>query len=562
MFLDPDDDQSGVMFRYPLPVPDEDPSSGDLVKIQVNRKWLGLVSGACMALTQDQTWLTTTDEEQALAFHKAMDLLVQLNTPIVDEPFYEDDDTADGTPDTGAPWYEDVSDWIIAAFLATTFTPNAAIVYRATIPRLRLAFRTGNVGAIVRVLINDIEIWTGNTNAPTVGLLEQELDVETFAAEHNLGPAPWEMRIVHGGAPVGLTAHAETTAYKLEVELGDIRPREASVQLRQNGCALEVSTDGVSWVSLYNPSDCVDGLIQQGIQDAIDDGLIQQQGAQASPSEAPAAGQCRTFHVLLSGNNTWISPVPVNAGDSIMVENGKGAWNDGFLEGFLLWQCPDGRAFGVDSCTIPDDPDPSDPLQTTYHMRLIGRNSVEWFDPWLAYTVPAGITDEHFILQANDSDLSDNKGSVEFDVTVCSGRWEHVFDFRTGTSPYWTPHVFSGHTYALYHAGTGYGVNYNHHAISLDTVNWPVNLNCHIQVVLDRSPSGADRHFVALVGSTTINVAWGTLATHELDITNNAKLFWIDFDDDLADSGGTAYTWPGALQQIIVSGSGGSDPFV
>lgn len=507
MFLQANQDGDPDPFPFPMIPPSATPGGGDLIRIELNREWLQFVTGAATTLCLAKAWITDNEDDAMEIRQQALDLLGQLNTPVVDPPFYESDETADDEQLPDSPWYEDIADWVISAFLATTFTTGAAIVYQTTIPRLRLAFRTGDLGAIVRVLLNDLEIWTGSTNAPVSGLLEQILDVQDFAEANELGAAPWTLKILHDGAPLGIVARlGETTSYKLEVELGDIRVRTDEVQLRQDGCVLQTSSDGENWTTLYDPTTCVDGLIDAGIDDAIADGRIARNGLQGGPQAAPAAGECRNYHVILSGRDRWHCPNPVGAGDTIQISNPVGGWFDGST----FWRCPDGSNYVLGICDANAKTHVAgDPLNPgAYHMALVGLFGSTYFDPLTqVYTVPSGTAATDFFIQANDGSLSDNQGQVEFDVNVCSGAvWCYELDFTQSNFGFTLVQANSG----TYIAGTGWrGQNYSSSDRSLINILHDINpcLVSHAEITYDKTAgSGPDNSgYLSLrVGGTPV----------------------------------------------------------
>jgi hypothetical protein len=72
-------------------------------------------------------------------------------------------------------------------------------------------------------------------------------------------------------------------------------------------------------------------------------------------------------------------------------------------------------------------------MQSVKHMSLIGHVG-EYFNAFGGtYVVPNGVTDGELTFQANDGTISDNLGSIEFDVEVCNyGEWRQDFYFDTG----------------------------------------------------------------------------------------------------------------------------------
>jgi len=95
---------------------------------------------------------------------------------------------------------------------------------------------------------------------------------------------------------------------------------------------------------------------------------------------------------------------------------GSGAWNDGTLG----WNCVNGFTYALGLCASAESPEGSDPLQTANHMRLIVNIDGEWFDAYnQLIAVPGGVSDGQVYFQANDSDLTDNSGTVSFHVKIC-----------------------------------------------------------------------------------------------------------------------------------------------
>lgn len=135
-----------------------------------------------------------------------------------DAPFRDEPDGADAVESvgTGTPWYEDVADWIVAAYLAFTFTPAAGIFYITTLRNIRLQFRARNFGAIGQIFLDDVLQVDVDTYSPTDELIDifiRGAAPEGFAA---LDVETHEIRIVHTG-----THNSEATAapegYALEV---------------------------------------------------------------------------------------------------------------------------------------------------------------------------------------------------------------------------------------------------------------------------------------------------------------------------------------------------------
>src|SRR5512147_1979570 len=319
--------------------PPEDKFYFRTLRIPAASDFLGLVNGALIELALTHNYEVSGDmSAQDTADMFLTEMLTfwhNQNEP----PDWEAPDDLDGEPEQ--PWYEDLADWIIAGFLAITFTPQAAIVYQSTVPRLRIAIRTGDLGALFRVLINGVEVWTGDSYGVNVDLIEQTFDM---SAETE----PYTVRIEHNGIGEG---HGLSRA-KLEVVRGKALAEMVATILRADptGCGIQWSQDnGDTWETV-DLADCITTLAEEAIAQAIEDGIIAQQGTQQGPQPALSPGQCQTFHVVLSANGQWICPVPVSEDDTINVANATGGWTDGTP----AWYCPDGNSYGLGHCGTND----------------------------------------------------------------------------------------------------------------------------------------------------------------------------------------------------------------
>lgn len=245
----------------------------------------------------------------------------------------------------------------------------------------------------------------------------------------------YERDLTHKGEA---QARAFTRAYAAHL-LSDCGGSGVSITFRQTNCLLEYSTDdGATWQTAYVGADCLDWGISTGrilggsaIDDAIASGKISG-GAQQGPTSAPTPGLCKDFYVTLSANQKWICPVPITGDFNIQVEQCKGGWTP---DPTHYWYCPSGETYTLGGCAPGTGAtDAGDPLNTVNHMRLVGNYGSTWFDAYnTTYVVPSSVgTQETLFLQANDSDISNNLGSITFHVSICNGQWVHYFDFRTG----------------------------------------------------------------------------------------------------------------------------------
>lgn len=199
------------------------------------------------------------------------------------------------------------------------------------------------------------------------------------------------------------------------------------IQFRQPvDCSLEVSFDGgENWTEIFNSYECA----IDAINNKIADGTLN--ATQPSPQGDLEVNQCWSYHVKLQGNERWRSPIPVNDGYQITTSNVKGGWSDGYALG-AYWQCPDGEYYSLGYCTGSYiNGYENDPIPSQYHMRLIGHAGA-YFDAYNnSYVVPDETGSKELIFQANDSDLSDNLGSVEFDLSICNYSNPPISWYRT-----------------------------------------------------------------------------------------------------------------------------------
>lgn len=198
-------------------------------------------------------------------------------------------------------------------------------------------------------------------------------------------------------------------------------------------CMIQLSLDGGStWADVADLSACAHAAAIDEINDARLRGDIA--GGSQQPGQGEGTpGACYDYFITLRANDRWHCPVAVIGGDIITVDGESGAWFDG--NGLApAWRCADGSLFVLGACTLPGATDSGDPAPTVDHMRIIGNlpeyTTTPYFDMFdTVYTVPTSVPDGEFFLQANDSDLSDNQGSINLHVQVCKGVWTSDIDY-------------------------------------------------------------------------------------------------------------------------------------
>lgn len=223
-----------------------------------------------------------------------------------------------------------------------------------------------------------------------------------------------------------------------------------------NNCGIEWSTDaGLSWHTI-DLVDCINSVVQIGIQDAILDGLLGQGSGPLQPLQPPAHGVCVTRHIQLWGGRIYTLTQPVSAGDTINVSNVTGSmWS---ITGLVEWGCWDGRTFAFGDC-VGDRlaAMAGDKYADIHHLALVvnvGSHHYEAANGLI--TVPNDIENVYVSFEANgDTTPLLYNGDYAFDVEICTSGWRHSFNF-TNSDLGWIPYTdeqYGGRTWAQYEAG-------------------------------------------------------------------------------------------------------------
>jgi hypothetical protein len=270
-------------------------------------------------------------------------------------------------------------------------------------------------------------------------------------------PYAWGDDEAHTALDVG-ELWSELWANITEVDCGML---DLQFRVCETGCGLEYSVDGGANWTCIDLTTCITSLAQDAIQNAIDDGTLEQPGGQPSPENPPVPGECSSFHVVLEANSKWKLPFAINTGDTLEITDYFGGWTDGAF----LWYCADGKSYVLNTCGNDNAFQGADPLQAGNHMQLIGGYDTVapvYFDPLSGiFTVPAGVVDQEAWIQANDDPIYDDAGQVNFDITICTGAWCHEWDFTASsggdvTYPFAIHELPEGGTFGTYIVNQGY----------------------------------------------------------------------------------------------------------
>lgn len=225
------------------------------IKIPNDKLWLGIFNAALLQTLYGWNWEQVNDTD--LTIEEATQVSQEIFYEYLDSggnciplaPYWDEETGEDADGDdlaSGFPWYENLADWAVSAFLAASFTPDAAIQYVTTIRKVRLWFRTRDYGAIVRVLVDGVQVGTVDTYSPEPGLVEFAYDIPESLGLMALAEPTGTIRIEHTG-----TANAEAVptvqGYGVEV----IRKRLDWEEGGGGGCIRQyrLNEDGVNQYS-------------------------------------------------------------------------------------------------------------------------------------------------------------------------------------------------------------------------------------------------------------------------------------------------------------------------
>lgn len=169
---------------------------------------LGAIMGALLPLTDASAWQKYGDMTEQEAADMLRDIIWAVMTPdmnvcrMIETPYWDTPADANASVVVGSEqtwygvlfgedtWSEQIEDWIIAGFLVYAGAPAAAIQFLTIAPRFRLLFKQGDLLGIVRVFINDVLAWQGDTSVASVsGLIHVDIfadKIDPEASEYRL----------------------------------------------------------------------------------------------------------------------------------------------------------------------------------------------------------------------------------------------------------------------------------------------------------------------------------------------------------------------------------------
>lgn len=282
----------------------------------------------------------------------------------------------------------------------------------------------------------------------------------------------------------------------------------------------------------------------------------------AGSPQPPPDGGCKQYHAQLLGNGRWLAPTVVSTGDTIQVTGENGVtYNNVTLD----WYCPDGSVFFAGVCTGITQLDGADPLPSVPHQKLIALIGSTYYDVGFStFTVPSGHDNDPVTFQVNDDTLTDDAGSLSFDVEICNnqaGSFSHVFDF-TKSPQGWQPTNDGGGERAVWESGQGFGANPSYKPGRI-TVDAPAGSGSatidQIEVSLTGPLTGPAPQVAASCGafSAALNITGPNFFFSGINTTVGA--IEVDIAEDAANPNTPVVDV--ILERIIISGTG-IDPWV
>jgi len=175
---------SGKQFdsQHGFPTPDDIPEEAGCrqFSIPANKDWFALLMGALLPLTISENWYKygdLTEDEAAAKWQELIEVAYEAECgqpSEIDTPFWDDaTDVDDRESVEEQPWYgyvedaeappgeltfiEDASIWLFTGLLAVAVDVNLALAFNTIAPRFALAMRAGDIGEIIRIVVDGQE---------------------------------------------------------------------------------------------------------------------------------------------------------------------------------------------------------------------------------------------------------------------------------------------------------------------------------------------------------------------------------------------------------------------
>jgi len=198
---------------YPTPedVPEE--TTCLTVLVPASAAWWAIYTGLLETLNNEDNWQQYEggmEREDAAAaafviFNDAMSRAAESDTCALDvpAPFWDDaEDVDDSLPADSETWYGEVADaeappdeltfvenagiWLLTGFIAYSGQIGAAIFFHTIAPRFVLAFKKGDVRAIIRIVIDAVDYGSVDTDDYTEDIIEYPIAADPEIEGHDI----------------------------------------------------------------------------------------------------------------------------------------------------------------------------------------------------------------------------------------------------------------------------------------------------------------------------------------------------------------------------------------
>lgn len=189
---------------FPTPNTAPDDTACRVLSIPAQEDWQALIMGCLNQLRDEWRYWQNGDltpAETATAMGTILDLAYETAesgqcTDIVEPPYWDDSTDVEETetvetqvwygfvedilaPPDGITFEENIALWAITGFIAAAGEIGGAVYFRSIAPRFVLAFKRGDVGEVIRIVVDQIDAAKVDTTSASEG------DIVTVAVQGN-----------------------------------------------------------------------------------------------------------------------------------------------------------------------------------------------------------------------------------------------------------------------------------------------------------------------------------------------------------------------------------------
>lgn len=182
----------GKHVGYPTPEITSDATTCLLLQVPSTPAWWAIYTGLLYTLTQEDAWQQyeggmSREDAAAAATVIWDDAMARAETESCDTsvpaPYWDDESDVDAEEDTVTQiWYgifdgefhETVENFVIAGFLAYAGCIGCAIKFLTIAPAFRLAWKSGNIGGVIKMFIDGADAGDVDTYSADDGIIERD----------------------------------------------------------------------------------------------------------------------------------------------------------------------------------------------------------------------------------------------------------------------------------------------------------------------------------------------------------------------------------------------------